>query len=357
MPRPELARLRLQGRLRRRPGLHGRGDGRRRRPLLARPRRRRGRLRAVLSRLPAGSERHDRDRARGQLLVAVVAVVVVVVDDLPQPRVVRIRRLEHARRRGTSRAADLDLDVRLVAQVEGPARRLIGPCLRRDHEVVVAVARVHQRVRPLSARATADRPQEQRRHADHLVPDAPAGRLVDRLVDAQYLALDAHLPVFSTCSTFQIPTAVTCRTRTPCDGMRGPRDGFTRVEAPSKTTLRSVTSPIWSWCSPRSQASWWEKVELTRGSPSASTADFPPASSTARSSWSCRSARRRASCDRSRNSLPRSIANGTVTATIARAISAIAQGRRPSRISSATPSPPSTATTPAAGNRKRGLPP
>src|SRR5205814_4659518 len=101
---------------------------------------------------------------------------------------------------------DLDLHVRLLAQVEVPARRLVGAAVRRNDEVVATVARIHERVRPLGARAAADRAQEQRRHADHLVPDPPAAALVDRLVDTKHLRCDAHLAVLSTWRPFHITT-------------------------------------------------------------------------------------------------------------------------------------------------------
>src|SRR5205085_5811363 len=82
----------------------------------------------------------DRNRPAGLLLVGGVAILVVPVDDRPEPLVVRIGGTERPGRALPTLAADLDLHVRVRAEVVEPGRMAIGPAVRRDHEVVVAVA-------------------------------------------------------------------------------------------------------------------------------------------------------------------------------------------------------------------------
>src|SRR3954451_24549285 len=142
-----------------------------------------------------GSARRDgdeRDRPRGLLLVGGVAVAVVVVDDLPQPLVGGIRRLDDPGGALPAPAADLDLHGRVGLEVVQPGRGLVGPAVGGDDEVVVAVARVDDPVGARLARAPPGRSQQQRGHADHAVSEAPVGPLVDLLVHPEDLAGDAH---------------------------------------------------------------------------------------------------------------------------------------------------------------------
>ena len=81
---------------------------------------------------------------------------------------------------------------RYRAEVVQPRRRSVGAAVGGDHEVCVTVARVDEAVGPGRARAAAGRPEQQGRDADHAVPDAPVGPLVELLVEAEYLARDAH---------------------------------------------------------------------------------------------------------------------------------------------------------------------
>ena len=74
-------------------------------------------------------EDDHRDRARGLPLVGGVAIVVAVVDDLPQTVVVGIRRFDHHGRRLLALARDLDLDLRIGAEVVKPRRRRSSPPL------------------------------------------------------------------------------------------------------------------------------------------------------------------------------------------------------------------------------------
>src|SRR5207253_3667679 len=90
----------------------------------------------------------DRNWARRLLLVGAVAIAVVVVDDLPKPVVVGIRRLEDPRCALPSLACDLNLDVGVGSEVVEPRWRAIGAPVGGDHEVVVAVAGVDEAVCP-----------------------------------------------------------------------------------------------------------------------------------------------------------------------------------------------------------------
>src|SRR3954454_905599 len=134
----------------------------------------------------------DRDRARGLLLVGGVAIAVVVVDDLPQPLVCGVRRLDDPGRALLAPAADLDLHVRVGLEVVQPGRRLVGAAVGGDDEVVVAVTGVDEPVGPGLARAPPGRAQQEGGHADHAVPEAAVGQLVDLLVHPEDLAGDAH---------------------------------------------------------------------------------------------------------------------------------------------------------------------
>src|SRR3954465_12026893 len=82
-------------------------------------------------------DRHHGDRAAGLLLVGGVAVLVVLVDDPPEALVVRVRRLRDSRPPWLPLAPDLDLDVRVGAEVVQPGRMLRRAAVGGDDQVVV----------------------------------------------------------------------------------------------------------------------------------------------------------------------------------------------------------------------------
>src|SRR4029077_7793605 len=73
-----------------------------------------------------------------------------------------------------------------------PRWRPIGAAVGRDAEIIVAVAGVDEAVRPGRARATTSSSEQQGRDADHPMPNAPVGSLIELLVDLEDLARDAH---------------------------------------------------------------------------------------------------------------------------------------------------------------------
>ena len=78
-------------------------------------------------------------------------------------------------------------------QVVQPRRRSVRAAVRGHDQIVVTVPRVDEPVRALLARAAAGRAQQQRRNAEHLVPDPAVGRDVELLVDTKDLRRDAHV--------------------------------------------------------------------------------------------------------------------------------------------------------------------
>src|SRR5438132_1962100 len=142
----------------------------------------------------SGRRRHDNDGnlPAGLLLIGEVAILVVPVDDLPEPLVIRIGRTEHPGRALPALAADLDLNVRVRPEVVEPGRMSVGTAVRRDHEVVVAVAGVDESVGSSRARASPDGPEQQGRDADHAMSDASAGSLIELFVQTQELSGEAH---------------------------------------------------------------------------------------------------------------------------------------------------------------------
>src|SRR5437763_5409755 len=107
---------------------------------------------------------HDRNRAARELLVLVVAAAVAVVGDLPEARVVGIRRAQLARAYLLALAADLDLHVGVGAEVEEPAGVVVGSADGGHDDVVRAVARIDAAVRANGAWAAAGGAERRRGH-------------------------------------------------------------------------------------------------------------------------------------------------------------------------------------------------
>ena len=90
---------------------------------------------------------HHRDHPARLRLVLVVAAAVAVVHELPEARVVGVRRAQLAGARGLALAADLDLHVGVGAEVEEPAGVVVGAADGGHDDVVRAVARIDEAVR------------------------------------------------------------------------------------------------------------------------------------------------------------------------------------------------------------------
>src|SRR5207248_8711894 len=118
--------------------------------------------------------------------------VVVVVDGLPQPLVARIGWLDDGGGAGLAPSSDLNLDLRVRAQVVKPGGMAIGAAVGGDQEVVLAVPGVDQGVGAGLTRTASGRAKQQRRHADHAVTYEPVTALVDLFVDAEDQAGERH---------------------------------------------------------------------------------------------------------------------------------------------------------------------